>query len=126
MVIWFDIGLILGVYAYVGTAQGNNFPLIVFRKISFVYLLYGRVLCSQHYLIQSDIRRPSTQKHPTLGSLERMESENSIAKDIRHAHPWLSFFQRPIPASEWTAPVLHSFCEQREGLRLLLDLGQLA
>ena len=50
-----------------------------------------------------------------------MESQISIANDKRIAHPWLSFFQRPIPASEWTAPVLHSFCEQREGLRLLLD-----
>ena len=51
----------------------------------------------------------------------RMESQISIANDIRIAHPWLSFFQRAIPASEWTAPVLNSFCEQREGLRLLLD-----
>ena len=51
----------------------------------------------------------------------RMESQISIANDKRIAHPWLSFFQRPIPASEWTAPVLNSFCEQREGLRLLLD-----
>jgi hypothetical protein len=52
---------------------------------------------------------------------EIMESQISIANDKRIAHPWLSFFQRPIHASEWTAPVLHSFCEQREGLRLLLD-----
>ena len=51
----------------------------------------------------------------------RMESQISIANDKRIAHPWLSFFQRSIPASEWTAPVLNSFCEQREGLRLLLD-----
>ena len=52
---------------------------------------------------------------------DKKESDISIAKDKQHAHPWVSFFQRPISASEWTAPVLHSFCEQREGLRLMLD-----